>query len=38
MLCISDLSQEMLVSQALTDRFQALPVPKEREVLLEVLG
>ena len=28
----------MLVSRALTDLFQALPVPKEREVLLEVLA
>ena len=36
--CISDYLQEMLVSRALTDLFQALQVPKEREVLLEVLG
>ena len=28
----------MLVSRALTDLFQALLVPKEREVLLEILG
>ena len=28
----------MPVSRALTDLFQALPVPKEREVLLEVLA
>ena len=28
----------MLVSRALTDLFQALPAPKEREVLLEVLA
>ena len=28
----------MLVNRALTDLFQALLVPKEREVLLEVLG
>ena len=31
-------SKGMLVSQALTNRFQALLVPKEREVLLGFLG
>ena len=30
--CISDLSQEMLLSRALTGRFQALLVPKERVI------